>query len=88
MPLICEKDHFLKWSFFIFIDITLFKYQYGIDSVQPDNRFELFESLGKYKNNPNPQMWFGLFFFGTPEGTRLHFCPCVRRAKIKVATSF
>ena len=22
------------------------------------------------KNNPNPQMWFGLFFFGTPEGTR------------------
>ena len=25
---------------------------------------------------------------GTPEGTRLHFCPSVRRAKIKVATSF
>ena len=27
----------------------------------------------KYKNNPNPAIWFGLFFFGTPEGTRLHF---------------
>ena len=24
----------------------------------------------RYKNNPNPQMWFGLFFSGTPEGTR------------------
>ena len=23
-----------------------------------------------------------------PEGTRLHFCPCVRRAKSKVAASF
>ena len=21
-------------------------------------------SLSRYKNNPNPQMWFGLFFFG------------------------
>ena len=28
------------------------------------------------------------FLYGTPEGTRLHFCPSVRRAKIKVATSF
>ena len=27
-------------------------------------------SLSGYKNNPNPQMWFGLFFFGTPKGTR------------------
>ena len=25
---------------------------------------------------------------GTPEGTRFHFCPCGRRAKIKVTTSF
>ena len=24
----------------------------------------------RYKNNPNPQMWFGLFFYGTPKGTR------------------
>ena len=27
-------------------------------------RISSFESLGRYKNNPNPQMWFGLFFFG------------------------
>jgi len=27
-------------------------------------RISLFESMGKYKNNPNPQTWFGLFFFG------------------------
>ena len=27
-------------------------------------------------------------FENTPKGTRLHFCPCVGRAKIKVATSF
>ena len=32
----------------------------------------------RYKNNPNPQMWFGLFFFGTAKGTRC----------IMVATSF
>ena len=27
-------------------------------------------SLSRYKNNPNPVIRFGLFFFGTPEGTR------------------
>ncbi len=26
-------------------------------------------------------------YIGTPEGTRLHFCPCGGRAKIEVATS-
>ena len=34
----------------------------------------------RYKNNPNPQMWFGLFFFGTLEGTRTGgFAPLSRR---------
>ena len=33
-------------------------------------RISLFESFCRYKNNPNQQMWFGLFFFGTAKGTR------------------
>ena len=36
----------------------------------PVDRQKLWFSSVKVKNNPNPQMWFGLFFFGTPKGTR------------------
>jgi hypothetical protein len=30
-------------------------------------------SLSRYKNNPNPQMWFGLFFFGAGVHNGLRF---------------
>ena len=36
----------------------------------PDSQIDLFESLLRDKINPNPKTRFGLFFFGTPEGTR------------------
>ena len=60
-------------------------------SHNTDCCIKLFESLMEEKTNPNPSPTgkkFGFVLFGTPEGTSLHFCPCVGRAKIKVATSF